>query len=455
MLYVWIFGSLLSIIVGFCLAEICAKLPNAGSVYVWAGELAPIKNAPLASYSAGWMNFLGNAASSVGYSFGFGQFVASVYDIYHPDNTLSLGYQVLIAMMGTVLMAIVNILRIDIQSHLNIVNLVFSVGSLIVLCVLLMIADSPRQSIHWAFSETFNQSGFSNFGYVVLTGTLTLLFGVAGYEASAHLAEETNNPRVAAPLGMVFNIITTCVFGFIYLLILVINTPSDIGNLLNNTVYDNPSIQIFVNCAGVHGAAGMTSLIVIMGFMAGLANMTITARVGWAMARDGAFPYSDRLKYINPKTKSPTNIILLLLVIDFILLLIPLGSPLAFAAITSISTVGYQVSYAIPIALRLASKVWVPDTNFSLGMFSVPLNILSIIFLVVTGTFMLFPTANPITVDTMNWALPVTPAFALFGAFFWVCYSRHTFKGPVLTMDLKPSSTDNPEAIKDDALHPL
>ena len=74
-----------------------------------------------------------------------------------------------------------------------------------------------------------------------------------GYEASAHLAEETTNAKVNGPWGMVFNIITTCVVGFVYLLILVLCIPtvktltddaSDdnlIGNMVN-TQYANSAI---------------------------------------------------------------------------------------------------------------------------------------------------------------------------------------------------------------------
>ena len=106
MLQVWIIGSFFSIIVGFCLAEICSKMPQAGSVYNWAGQLSKREESAVISYSTGWLNFLGNAASSVGYSFGFGQFVAALYDI-NADVPLSLGMQVLAAMLGTIVMAMV------------------------------------------------------------------------------------------------------------------------------------------------------------------------------------------------------------------------------------------------------------------------------------------------------------------------------------------------------------
>ena len=138
-----------------------------------------------------------------------------------------------------------------------------------------------------------------------------------------------------SPQGMVFNIFTTCVVGFIFLLILLLNTGDDIDSVIN-TQYGNATIGVFVNSVGLNNAVPLTALIVIISYMAGLANMTITARIGWAMARDGSFPCSPWLRKINPVTKSPVNMVLAILIFDYILLLIPLGSTLAFSAISNV-----------------------------------------------------------------------------------------------------------------------
>jgi len=234
---------------------------------------------------------------------------------------------------------------------------------------------------------------------------------------------------------MVFNIVTTVIFGLVYLLVLVVCT-QDIEGVLN-TNFATAAIQVFVNAVGNSGAIALTALIVVMAFMAGLSNLTITARVGWAMARDGAFPGSDWLKVVHPTTKSPYRMVLLILIIDLVLLLIPLGSSLAFAAVTSISTVGYQASYLIPIVLRLTSgkHIFTQDRNFNLGRFSVPLNIISLVFLGITTVFLFFPQASPITADNFNWALAVTPAFFLVAIAYWAYWAKDNFKGPVHTLE--------------------
>ena len=97
----------------------------------------------------------------------------------------------------------------------------------------------------------------------------------------------------------------------------------------------------------------MSILLLVNIFLAGFSHMTVTIRVAYAMARDGALPYSKTLKQLNFETKNPDKVLFVIFFADSLLCLLPLLSELAFTAITSITTIGYQLSYAIPILLRL------------------------------------------------------------------------------------------------------
>ena len=136
----------------------------------------------------------------------------------------------------------------------------------------------------------------------------------------------------------------------------------------------------------------MTVLLLINIFFAGFSSMTVTSRIGFAMARDDAFPGSKFLYKVNPKTKSPDRIIFLVFVMDFLLCLLPLISKTAFEAITSVSAIGYQISYAIPILLRLtvSRKTFIIST-FNLGKLSLAFGWISVIWLFVTSLFFLLP----------------------------------------------------------------
>ena len=61
----------------------------------------------------------------------------------------------------------------------------------------------------------------------------------------------------------------------------------------------------------------------------------VTSRIAYAMARDGAFPWSWALSPVNKYTQTPLYTVLLVFVVDSIMLLLPLGATQAFTAVTS------------------------------------------------------------------------------------------------------------------------
>lgn len=106
----------------------------------------------------------------------------------------------------------------------------------------------------------------------------------------------------------------------------------------------NLFVAAFTNAESVYnknGAVAMTALLIVNVFFAGFSSMTVTSRIGFAMARDGAFPFSSVLYKLDSKTKSPNRIIFLVFVMDVLLCLLPLLSTTAFEAITGVSAIGY------------------------------------------------------------------------------------------------------------------
>ena len=143
----------------------------------------------------------------------------------------------------------------------------------------------------------------------------------------------------------------------------------------------------------IHGALAMSVIVIINVFFAGFSSMTVTTRIGFAMARDGAFPWSNYLYKVSNENKTPIRMIFMVFFLDALLCLLPLVSPLAFTAITSVAAVGYQFSYGIPIFLRLTvSKDTFIKSTFNLGCFSVPLGWISVFWLFVTTCISFFPT---------------------------------------------------------------
>lgn len=75
MIWGWIITSLVTILIGMSMGEICSSYPTAGSVYHWAGMLAPKGYGKHFAYIGGWFNLMGNAAGDASFCYGFANFL--------------------------------------------------------------------------------------------------------------------------------------------------------------------------------------------------------------------------------------------------------------------------------------------------------------------------------------------------------------------------------------------
>lgn len=76
-------------------------------------------------------------------------------------------------------------------------------------------------------------------------------------------------------------------------------------------------------------------------FLSGFSSMTVTSRIGYAIARDGGLPFSNYFSHLNPKTNNPDRMVILVFVLSCLMCMLPLISSTAFNAIAGITTVGY------------------------------------------------------------------------------------------------------------------
>ncbi|CAF1095656.1 unnamed protein product [Rotaria sordida] len=428
----WFVGSGFTILVGLSLAEICSVYPSAGSVYYWAGQLVSTRHAPLASFICGWFNFIGNASANAAFSSGFASIVNAAL-ILDGKQSLSTGAQVGISIGITVVWAIQNIFRIDQQGWFNNLAAIFQITSTISTVVVLLVMAPERASAHDVFISTYNGTGFP-FLYMCCIGILSTLFSMAGYDAGAHLAEETQNASLAAPRGIIGTCVIGAVVGAAYLLALLFAIP-DMALFMENNNDDNSSLNLAVAAYKLAvprgGALALTILLVVNVYFGGMSSITVTSRIGFAMARDGVFPFSSSLRWIFPPTKAPLVIIALVVSIDCLLLLLQLASTTAFAAIISIATLGFQISYVIPIFFRCTvGRKRFPVGEFNLGRFSLPIAIVSVVWLFITSIFMFFPSTYPVTGDNMNYAIVIIGGVALIAGTYWIVSARHWFMGP-------------------------
>jgi amino acid transporter len=319
---------------------------------------------------------------------------------------------------------------------LNIVAVFAHISAILVIVVALQTMPSELNTWSWVLSTYHNDSGFKSPTYVVSTGITGAFYMFVGYEASAHLAEETSGRSGEAPRGIIRTIQATVVGGAMLLLALLFATPPNIVDALGQGSYDTGcvAINVLAIAVGKTWAMRMASLIAVNMFFGGLASVAVTGRIAFALARDGALPCSQTLSRTHEKFQSPVNCLLFIFVMDSIVLLLPLmgdGGQTAFYAIINLSTLGFQVSYLIPIILRqFSNPTDFPSAPMNLGKFSKVTGTIAIVWLLGSSLLLFLPYESPVTAGNFNWLCVVTTITILAGTCNWLFNSRFSFTGP-------------------------
>ena len=69
------------------------------------------------------------------------------------------------------------------------------------------------------------------FWFVFGIGLLMAQYTITGYDASAHMSEETRQASLGAAMGMVMSVVVSVVFGFILLVAVTFAVPDTQGTL--------------------------------------------------------------------------------------------------------------------------------------------------------------------------------------------------------------------------------
>ena len=98
----------------------------------------------------------------------------------------------------------------------------------------LVLVPSKHASLDFVFTERINNSGFSSgmyWFYVLPLGFLLTQYTITGFDASAHMAEETQQASRTAAVGMYMSVVVSVIFGFILLVAVTFAVPSTKGVL--------------------------------------------------------------------------------------------------------------------------------------------------------------------------------------------------------------------------------
>lgn len=422
----WPLVGLMTLTVGLAMAEICSSYPTAGGLYYWAARLAPSRG-PAWSWFTGWFNFLGQVAVTAGVDFGAAFFTNAFLEMQFgfaatPAHTVEL-FGVILVLHG-----LLNTFGVRLVALLNNVSVWWHLFGVLIIVGALVVLPSHHASASFVFTKFVNDTGFHNSFYVAMLGLLLAQYTLTGYDASAHMTEETHDADRSGPRGIVMSIVVSLVAGWVLLLGITFAIQNYDGAL--NSATGVPPAQIFIDAIGTTGAKLLLLIVIGAQFFCGMASVTANSRMIYAFSRDGALPGSRLWHRINPRTQTPTSAVWLAAGGAFLLGVPYLWNPTAYAAVTSVSVIGLYLAYAIPVLLRLRQGENFQRGPWHLGRWSRPVGIVAVGWTALITVLFMLPTLNPITAANFNYT-PVAVAVVLgFAGVWWLVSARHWFTGP-------------------------
>ncbi|HET7581924.1 MAG TPA: amino acid permease [Candidatus Limnocylindria bacterium] len=449
------------------MSEIASAYPTAGGLYYWASRM---KNKNWGWWTA-WLNLVGQFAIVAGINFAAAAFLnatiitpllANLGVVY--DNTsviLSIGDTPLLTgqllTMG-ILMAVqlwMNVAGINLVALLNQVSVWWHIVIVAAVVVLIFATGKPDQSgLHLFAIEPLDTAGSwdNNLGFVHLqygaatTYPLVLAFFFSllqanwtytGYDASAHVAEETVGARVASAWGIFLSVAVSAVVGFIFLFALTTHLPN-LSTLFPAELNDStlPAASQYYFGGGVAvidilkynlGSLGdfLSAGIAIAMAFCGLSSVASAGRMLYAFSRDDGLPGSGWLKKVSHRYRTPINSLTAIVVVSWLFTVAAgyVGGGTAIVIVTAISTIFLYAAYGVVIYLGYVTSDWRSERVWSLGAWSKPIALIAVFWVLVLMVLFSWPTSGNI-----SWPFMIVTVVALL--IYYYAWARNRFRGP-------------------------
>jgi amino acid permease (GABA permease) len=422
----WPFVGIMTMFVGLSMAEVCSSFPTAGGLYYWAAKLAR-KNGAAWSWFTGWFNFLGQVAVTAGIDFGAALFINAFAQLQWGFSTTAHYHTIEIYAVVLLVHGLLNQFGIRLVALLNDISVWWHLTGVLIIVGVLTFVPSHHQPASFVFGHLVNLTGLHiGWWYIIPIGLLLAQYTFTGYDASAHMTEETHKAATSGPRGIVMSIVVSLFAGWI----LLIGITFAIQNYTNEVGATVAPAQIFIDAVGITG--GKLLLLIAIGaqLFCGMSSVTANSRMIYAFSRDGALPGSAFWHRVNKRTRTPTNAIWLAAASALILGLPYLWNSAAYFAVTSIATIGLYIAYVTPTFLRLRRGESFQRGPWHLGRWSYLVGWIAVAWVVIITILFMLPQVGPIGVKTFNYAVVAVLVVIGFAGIYWLVSARKWFTGP-------------------------
>jgi amino acid transporter len=431
----WIVAAGLILALGAAMAEVCSSYPTSGGLYYWSAKLAR-RNAATWAWFTGWFNVLGQIAGTAGASFGAAFFI-NAFGQLQGWWTATTGTTVAAYVIATVGIGLVVTFGRKLVGIIGAISVWWHTGFAFVMIGALVFAPSHHTSVHDGLFQFVNGTTFHWPVYAALLGLLVGAETFTGYDACAHLTEETKDPGVSAPRGMVRAISIAAVLGI--LLIGALNFAiQNYASEAAGTKTSNPVGDILVDAVGVGFGKVMIAAVALALLFCVNGNLTSNSRMIYAFSRDfarsddgRAHTVSKALSSVHTGSRVPRVAVWIAVLGACLLGVLNLWSTVAFNAAITINVIGLYTAYAIPVFLRLRLGSDFQRGPWHLGKWSSLIGWTAVVWVVFADILFVLPTMNPVfTRATFPYTLPVFVVVIGGAALWWRLSARKWFVGP-------------------------
>jgi amino acid transporter len=264
---------------------------------------------------------------------------------------------------------------------------------------------APLQPV--AFLTSAVNSNGRPYAWAFLLGLLQAHWTYTGFDGSAHVAEETHDPRRTAPWGMVIAVGVSGVVGYILLLALTLAIGSIPAVLGARDAQGNPvpaAIAVLETALGARFGNAMAAFASMAMWFCGLSSVTSASRAVFSLARDGGMPFAGLMQRVSTRHGTPGAAIWAVVVAS----LAAMAWTGAVPIVTSLSTVALYLAYVIPVALGLRSRLrgsdWRGLAEWTLGKWGIAVNGLSLVYTLFICCVLVMP-PNQLAAKTLGGVL--------------------------------------------------
>ncbi|MDH2429927.1 amino acid permease [Sphaerisporangium sp. TRM90804] len=452
----WPLISVFILIIGLCMSELVSAYPTAGGIYWWAAKLGR----PIHGWFTGWLNLIGLIAVTASVDYGCATFLNITIGRFSESWAQGdpLRQTFLLFAVVLVLHALINIYSHRLISVLQNVSVWWHVVGAAVVVGILIFGPSEHQSVGFLF-ERFNNSGFGEGAsgpmfwlYVLPLGFLLTQYTITGFDACAHVSEETHGAAMSAAKGLWRSIFYSAIGGWILLLAFLF-AATDVAAVNEEAGFVG---AIFTSSLTPALATVIFGISTIGQFFCGMSCVTSMSRMTYAFSRDGAVP-GWRLWSRVDRNRTPVNAIIagcaVALLITLPALYAPPGTttPVAFLAVVSIAVIGLYLAFLIPIWLRLRMGDGFRPGPWTLGRRYRVFCWIAVIEIAVISVYFVLPISpagvpgHPdFTWTSVNYAPIAVGAVLVAIGLWWRLTARRWFAGPRRTIDEAAPAGEKP-----------